>query len=625
VLVATGQDLRLYYRQAADGVSKIYLVGANPNARLAGEPNVNGEAPGRTPQALLLLPKPGQPIYPLELTEGVRICNVEGASPGCPKLQTLDGDPFKPPFIEVTTTPQAEDLLNAYPGIWSQGQRFEAILTIKNLWVNGVPTTQSLAIPSTLSLSFEEGDSIYEDGKVTFRVLYVPSLYEQEIGTKEFWTLRGAPAGVDLDGVSKFDAASRNLTFYLPRMVRQPDTALSFQPAKDRVFRVENERFERTKSRTEAIRPLNNNEVNALETERANRIDSVAAQSFPYKTRTIFGRQARPAATNPTPAQTRPFKTNAPVISQDLPVFLRGTYTNNRQKSTGRHVFNIEASFAANNDFSLPPIWQNTLNQFIVTPHLKLDVNTARTLDNPNSIVWSLPVTFRHYFPGKVDAADPTLYTPPRLRLISITSGLQGEHSGYGQSQNVLIPVKALLRYSTRPGAWRFAFDVNGGPEFGHSLTEAIERIALEDPELVENPATFVRKLSVPNRNIRRLAGEAKMNLTQGKKVSLQAQFHYRKLYRDEQYIKEREVTGTFTPGTGQDFFGLGAVPHIYTVLDTGFDKRLRRYGEITFEYSFTDNFALELVYKRGVKPPTFQMVNMVSVGFSFSLGKPAE
>lgn len=603
-LAAPAQDLKLYYRQADKDkpVSKIYLVGVDPKAKITFEPITDVSRTSRSPQVLLLMPKPGIEAKPTEIAKpgdpesgDLALCNVDNAPPRCDSLKTLDDNKFKAPFIQITTSAKIEEALKEYPGKWEIGRRFEAILTLKNLWIDGVPTTQTVNIPTTFEMSFNEDESIFEDGIVTFRVTWVPVGLEKQIEDVTFWQLSGAAEGIKIEGVDKFETNTRRLRFFLPNMVRQPETALAFQPTKDRL-----------------TRSFSDEEKATAEREKA------PVVSFLYARRTLLGGRA-PLATKKTElGRTRTFKTNAPVISQDLPLFIRGTYTNNRAKKPGQNVFNVEASFAADNDFALPPVWQNTLNQIVFTPHLKLDVNTARTYDNPNSIVWSMPLTFRHYFPGTMAG---TTYRAPHFRLISFTSGIEGEHSGYGQTQNVLIPVKALLRYSTRPGAWRFGFDLRGGPEYGHSLSEAIQ-----DIEVAGVDATTIRqKIKVENRNIRRMSGEAKFSLTQGKKVTLQGQWQVRKLYRDEQIITERQVDGSFFAKKPDPVLGTAGIVDTYTVLDTDYSKKLRRFGELSLQYAVTDNISVELTYKRGMKPPTFQYVNFVSVGFSFSLSKPKE
>lgn len=603
-LTAPAQDLKLYYRQADKdkAISKIYLVGVDPRAKITFELITDGSRESRSPQFLLLMPKPGESAKPTEIarpghpeTGELKLCNAGGSQDKCDSLKTLDGKTFRAPFIQITTSPEIEQALREYPGKWEIGRRFEAILTLKNLWIDGVPTTQTVNIPTTFEMSFNEGESIFEDGIVTFRVTWVPAGLEKEIEDVGFWQLSGAAKDIAIKGVAKFEADTRRLRFFLPNMVRQPETALAFQPTKDRLI-------ERSSNKQEA----------------KDELEKTPAVSFLYARRTLLGGRAPLATKKAELGRTRTFKTNAPVISQDLPLFIRGTYTNNRAKKPGQNVFNVEASFAADNDFALPPVWQNTLNQIVFTPHLKLDVNTARTYDNPNSIVWSMPLTFRHYFPGTMAG---TTYRAPHFRLISFTSGIEGEHSGYGQTQNVLIPVKALLRYSTRPGAWRFGFDLRGGPEYGHSLSEAIQ-----DIEVAGVDATTIRqKIKVENRNIRRMGGEAKFSLTQGKKVTLQGQWQVRKLYRDEQIITERQVDGTFFAKKPDAVLGTAGIVDTYTVLDTDFSKKLRRFGELGLQYAVTDNISVELTYKRGMKPPTFQYVNFVSVGFSFSLSKPKE
>ncbi|HEU0119316.1 MAG TPA: hypothetical protein VFQ91_02245 [Bryobacteraceae bacterium] len=597
------QDLRLYYRQAnGNGTSTIFLVPTDPAAELSGEESTSTKKVARPPHAMILTPRPGQNSAPSV------IGGSEGSVSVCPqacdgdKLLTLQGKPYKGSYLKLVTGPDAERKLNEYPGQYEEGFRHEAILTLKNLWIDGRATSQTVVIPTTLQLVFQEGDSIYEDGVITFRVTFVPEGYESEIGKLDFWNIEGLPTGVEAEGVSLFDTNTRALKFYLPNMVRQPDGQLQFSPKGNVV---------------EAAAQRKN--LRQLEPQLA----AIGASKFSYNRPGLAGQRALPALnTTGQLGRTNPFRTNAAVVSQDLPLFLRAAYTYNQAKPTGRHVFNIEAAFAADSDFSLPPIKQTALTQLIFSPQFKLDLNTARTLDNPNSIVWNAPITLRRYLPGKY-VTDK--YHPPHFRMIALTSGILGEHSVYGQSQNIIVPVKGMVRYSTRPGAWRFAFDVRGGPEMGYSMTEKIERIVLDDPDLVENPAEFVRKITLRNRNIRRLALETKVNLTQGKKASLQFQWQYRKLFREEQYITERDVKGTFTPGTGQDFFGIPSVPTTYTLMDTGQDMRIRRYMEANFEYALTENFSVDIVYKRGVKPPTFQMVNQVMIGFSFSLGKPKE
>ena len=181
------------------------------------------------------------------------------------------------------------------------------------------------------------------------------------------------------------------------------------------------------------------------------------------------------------------------------------------------------------------------------------------------------------------------------------------------------------MKYSTRPGAWQFSFDVKGGAEGGHAFSQTIDKLVLEDPNTTVNPASFSRTLTVDNRNIRRMTAEAKLNLSQGKKVSIEGLWQYRKLFRPEQIITEREVSGNFSPDGGQAFFGLNSVRDTYKVLETGFAKGVRRYGEVSLKYAITDTISVDVTYKRGYKPPTFQVVNFVSVGFSYSLGKPKQ
>jgi len=41
--------------------------------------------------------------------------------------------------------------------------------------------------------------------------------------------------------------------------------------------------------------------------------------------------------------------------------------------------------------------------------------------------------------------------------------------------------------------------------------------------------------------------------------------------------------------------------------------------------YALNDNLSVDLVYKRGVKQPSFQEVNVVTIGLSFSYGKVKE
>ncbi len=615
------QDLKVLYRKAEGDISKVYLVGVNPKAKIAGQA-CDGGQPCRRPQVLLLLPKPSNAREPIEL-KNVLVCPSKDPGSKCPSLQGLDGKPFRQPFIEVSTTRDAEEALAAYPGDLDEGRRFEAILTLKNLWVDDMPTTQTVPIPSTLNLRFEEGESIYEDGIVTFRVVYVPNGYEEELGKKDFWDVKGIRGDIVLEGVSAFNAESRALKFYLPKMVRQPESALAFGPKEKRVKEIEKSKLEAEVQKLTAQR-VDDKKMKEMEATSKKRIDALTQQSYRYVRRTLLGGAAPGITPGGRLGRTRPFKTNGPVISQDLPIFIRGAYTNNRGQKTGQHVFNLEASFAADNDFALPPVWQTALNQLIFTPHVKLDMNTARTLDNPNSIVWSMPLTFRHYMPGTYSTGTPA-YRAPRFRFISLQTGLKGEHSLYKQSQNVLIPLDGAMRYATRPGDWRFSFDAKVGGEVGQTFSETIDKMVLEDPKTAVVPATFSRTLTLDNRRIRRVTGEAKFSLTQGKKVSLEGMWQFKRLLRKEQIIKEREVAGKFSPDPTEAFFELPSVRDTYKVLETSFSDGVRRYGEVSFKYAITETISADLTYKRGYKAPTFQAVNMVSVGFSYSLGKPKE
>ena len=543
-LTAPAQDLKLYFRQETGKVSKIYLVPVDPKAKISGKEANDGTRDTYSPQVLLLLPKPGVTAKPFEL-KSVVVHNSTQSEPNRPDLKTLDGKPYQGMIFEITTTEEAETALRKYPARLEEGRRFEAILTMKNLWVDGIPTTQTITIPSTLNLRFEEGESIYEDGIVTFRLVYVPKEYETEISKLSFWKVKGIRGDITLDGISAFDEKTRALKFYLPKMVRQPESALAFTPAKDRVSQVEE--TPEVKAEIASMERQNKDKANELKAALNSRIEAVTQQSFRYVRRTLLGGAAPGVSAKTEPGRTRPFKTNGPVISQDLPVFIRGAYTNNRGQKTGQHVFNLEASFAADNDFALPPVWQTALNQLIFTPHVKLDMNTARTLDNPNSIVWSMPLTFRHYMPGTYSAGTPS-YKAPRFRFISLQTGLKGEHSLYKQSQNVLIPLDGAMRYATRPGDWRFSFDAKVGGEVGQTFSETIDKMVLEDPKTAVVPATFSRTLTLDNRRIRRVTGEAKFSLTQGKKVSLEGLWQFKRLLRKEQIIKEREVAGKFSP-----------------------------------------------------------------------------
>jgi len=412
---------------------------------------------------------------------------------------------------------------------------------------------------------------------------------EKQLDQLAFWKFRGLPEGVDVAGVAPFDPATRALTFFLPKMVRQPGSAIE----------------------------ISVDEVN-LPPAAKNAVQS--DRKFLYARPGVARNQPRPASVRL--GRSLPFKTSGATINQDLPVFLRASYTNNFAKRSGQHVYHFQATIGATDDLALKPIMQNALSQVSFVPNLKLDIAAQRTIDNPNSIVWSMPLAYRRYFAGTYSQGS---YSRPGWRFVQFQMGVEGEHAAHGQSQNVIFPVRGNIHYASRPGEWRAVFDASAGYELGWNMAESIQKLQLEYMPPPELPPTFVRTVAVENKNIRRLMGEAKLKFSKGKKVSLEGLLTARKLYRPEQMITERDVEGYFEPRPGENFFGLRRVTDEYQVLDTKFDLRRRIYSEASLIYALNDNLSVDLVYKRGVKQPSFQEVNVVTIGLSFSYGKVKE
>ena len=190
--------------------------------------------------------------------------------------------------------------------------------------------------------------------------------------------------------------------------------------------------------------------------------------------------------------------------------------------------------------------------------------------------------------------------------------GVQGENSRQGQSQNLVIPLRALAKFKSPLGKpWVTGLDLGGGAEVGENMEQQVYSLTLLDG------SEFKKPVAIQNKNIRRAVGLANLNVTRGDRFSFQGSFSYRKLFRAEQFIKTVTVPASVIPSDPTRVGSPGPFSGNVQILEVRQDSGIRRMLDLQGKYEVSKFFDISARYQRGELAPTFTFVHLFMVGFT--------
>ena len=644
VFVAYGQDLAIIQRvhDTDKGTDQVYVgLSADHKKRVVA---------GDKTRAMVILPKP--------TTGGTEEfeARVQNDTRG----------------MSVTLSREAVYALAVYSAPWTPGERFEPVLSIRGVIVDGKPLeSATLELPNELTVALDADKTQFGDYTAVFRIVYAPPFLmtpvdRPVIGQRSSWCATQEDpqkycAKEKIQSLIEnvvFRADASELEFGMRRYTDSltPQKINFVLLPQEGVVRAEKSNLEATvrvlgaddslpKTRREELERRFTSRIRELEeilknvfVETDDQKKTAAKQNLAYVPANRVHRNVRTTATRPIIIPVA-----SPVTSTEYPFYLAANFVRSRANGTSS-AYALEINMNPNNDW-LQIKKQRFESTWSVWQALSFNgkVTNGDTADDENSLKASWQVEFRHARNAKCAQEDPKKpcdFTRPYFRRISIYSGPRFELSKNAKDKNLVVPVPEVRFFFPRrlkliAGA-ELAAEVITGYEIGRTLSSSIKKITDgATPPDGQKPATFSNVVRTDDL-ISRVHGGALFNVTWQstgdskaatlfKRVRLDFSYDYMRLFKEEQFIDQKEYDGTFTPA--QPFppeLGFGSAQSKFTLLVPNVRAGSRRYLDTKLSLQLMDGFGVYVGYSRGELAPKFQFVNKIAAGLEIRIGKGA-
>ena len=129
----------------------------------------------------------------------------------------------------------------------------------------------------------------------------------------------------------------------------------------------------------------------------------------------------------------------------------------------------------------------------------------------------------------------------------------------------------------------------------------------------------------VQRTDISRFHGQTKLSCSVGlgKNRSFNFTWDRWQLQKEEQYLKAREIEGSFIPDSAVQIGGqtITTVPgQKLTVYDPQYRKGFRHYFNSKFLWELAPHVSVDITYAKGELAPAFQHVNKVTAGIAYQI-----
>ncbi|MBI2685164.1 MAG: hypothetical protein HYX27_02530 [Acidobacteria bacterium] len=537
------------------------------------------------------------------------------------------------------------------------GKRFEPVLEIRGLTVDGQPAAASVIFPTYLELELDGEATDEEEDTVVYRGVYIPPSLRNAIGDSKFWRAEPELEKVDAPDsacrasfnpsteIVKLHVLNRLNLFNALRILAKEKKPLVFQfnPKDAEVRQME------IPDTTPAA------EKAKLEVQKAQlqQIRSAVLPGYPVRKSTTKDKSARDVivdlSTITDPAQVeivplyrpvrppkiqypkRNFRFNAfaPASNDELPLYLSGSFSSNSQPGgTQKNIANFDVRL--NLSEKLVPLAGNLAfgKHYAIAPAFYAKMNTTGIVNDENSARWFIPLSVSFFPPACCRGDGKKDFHLFLLRRVSYFVGYEGgatrvtnkrTNGGYTELRLFFARVKSA--------SFSYKFQTITGWEVGkysertsNTFKKAGETSVARNPD-----GTPVSELIIVNREgtYSRLHGGLHSTLSIGPKSSLNINFDMYRLLKDETFFDEAaSVKGYFTPYSAKGF------PSTYSSVDWplsfiaagNLQGGTRRYLDITYNQDVTKFFGIKISYNRGEMVPAFQFVNKFEAGITLTI-----